>query len=195
MPASTAARYGRAMIRATRTLAVTVGAAAVLAAGCGGDDETPSATAWAGDVCSAVTTWKDAVTASAATLTAGGSGSASDRVDTAVSGVRDATTELADDLHGLGAPDTESGAQAKDAIDSLAGELSDDVDTVQKAVDDASGVNGALTAVSTVTATLAAMGNSVSATVDQLRTLDAKGELTQAFDDADSCAALSEQTR
>ena len=51
----------------TRTLAAAlVAAIALVAAGCGGDDESvPAATQWAGDVCTAVNTWRSDIAATA----------------------------------------------------------------------------------------------------------------------------------
>jgi hypothetical protein len=61
---------------------------------------------------------------------------------------------------------------------------------MQDSVDGVSTVNQALTAVSAVSGTLATMGTQIQSTVDDLRTLDAKGELQTAFNEADSCAPL-----
>lgn len=48
----------------------------------------------------------------------------------------------------------------------------------------------ALGAISTVSATVATMGHNVTATVDDMKQLDPKGELEQAFHQAAACSPL-----
>jgi hypothetical protein len=93
-------------------------------------------------------------------------------------------------VRSAGKPDTQSGDQAKQALDTLGTQLDDGVTQMQDAVDGVSTVNEALAAVSAVSGTLATMGTQVKSTVDDLRTLDANGELQSAFDEAGACAPL-----
>jgi hypothetical protein len=177
-----------------RLSAVLVLSAAVLVAGCGGDDdsETSSATEWADGVCSAVTSWTESLTSATQSLTDGGL--SQDGLETAVDDVKDATSSLVDDLKDLGAPDTEAGQQAKESLDTLGDELSEEVDKIESAAEDASGASGVLSAVSTISGTLVAMGNQVSSTFNELEQLDAAGELEDAFEQAESCSRLTETT-
>jgi methyl-accepting chemotaxis protein len=157
-------------------------------AGCGGDDSGTSATTeWAGDVCTAVTTWKDSITSAADSLQ-GGNVSA-DSLKAAAADVEDATRTLADDLKGLGRPDTDAGQQAQETIDTLSGQLTDGADTIKSAVEGASGVSGALQAVSTVSSAFATMGQQVSSAVSDIQGLEGGQELTDAFQQADSCSS------
>ena len=167
-----------------------VAAAAVVAAGCGGGDTsgTSATTEWAGGVCTAVTTWKDAVAGAADSLKGGNV--TADGLSSAAGDVEDATRTLADDLKGLGRPDTESGRAAQDTVSSLADE-SGGADTIQGAVDDASGVGGVVQALSTVSSTLVTMGQQVGSAVSQLEALEGGQELTDAFTEADSCSSLT----
>ena len=65
------------------------------------------------------------------------------------------------------------------------------MDTIQKAVDDASGVQGLLGAVSAVSAAVANISQQLSATMDELGSLrDVDDQLRQSFADADSCDGL-----
>jgi hypothetical protein len=164
-------------------------AAASLAAGCGSDEDTSSATEWAGDVCTAVSTWADALRQTASSFQAGNI--SEDSLRSAADEAKSATDTLVDDLKGLGKPDTEAGAQAQDSIEKLGEELEQHADTIESAADDVSGVSGALTAASTVTGALAAMGTQVSSTFDELAQLDGAGELKQAFADAAPCRDLN----
>src|SRR5829696_2101279 len=102
---------------------------AVVAAGCGGDDDTSATEQWAGDVCSAISGWTTSLRETADSLTAGSIGE--DGIQTAVADVKAATSTLADDLKSLGPPETESGDQAKEALDELASQIEDDVGTIE----------------------------------------------------------------
>ena len=160
-------------------------AAALLAAGCGGgDDETSGANDWANSVCSAVSTWKTSVS-SAATSIQGGNLS-ENSLESAVDDVTDATKTLADDLKDAGRPDTADGQKAKGVVDQLAGEIEDGAEKIADAVDGAS----LLDAISTITGTLATIGDQVGAAVDQLEQLEPVGELKDALNNSDECSSL-----
>jgi hypothetical protein len=91
----------------------------------------------------------------------------------------------------LGAPDTESGDEARSALDTLSTGLQVDVDAIQQAVQGVSGVQGLLAAVSSVSATLATISSQLSDALDQLGSLrDVDDQLRQAFTDAESCDGL-----
>jgi ABC-type transporter Mla subunit MlaD len=163
-------------------------AAALLAAGCGGSDDESEAndlTAWADQLCSAVSGWSQELTDTRDALQGGDI--SEDSLQNAADGVKSATDTLVDDLRDIPRPETDAGQQAKDSVDQLADELEQEADKIESAVDDASGVSGVLTAVSTVSATLVTMGNQVRSAVAEVEQADAAGELRQAFDEAVSC--------
>lgn len=161
--------------------------AAFLAAGCGGDDEN-SATAWADDVCSAATTWRDSITSAADSLRGGNL--SEDSLTSAVDDLQSATNDFVDDVRGLGAPDTDSGEQAKEAIDQLADQADENLSTIESAVDDVSGASGVVQAMTAIGTALSTMASQVSSTVAELKQLDVGGELEAAFNEADSCKEL-----
>lgn len=178
-------------------LAVLVLAAAIVAAGCGGDSSSDgtgtesSATAagdWANSVCQAFNDWNSSIIEA-------GQGIRDNPTEEGIKGagdeIRSATETLADDLRGLGRPDTESGQEAKDAIDQLATNLEASMQKITDAIDNASGTSGLVTAGTTIANTLTEMGNQVSTTGQQLESIDGQGELQDAFDQADSCAGLT----
>jgi len=82
------------------------------------------------------------------------------------------------------------GVTAKTSVNQLAQQLTTGRKTIESAIQGASGTTGVLTAVSTVSSTLVTLSTGVSSTVTKLQQLDPKGELQQAFKDADSCAPL-----
>jgi hypothetical protein len=174
----------------TRTLAAAlIAGIGIAAAGCGGDDESvPAATQWAGDVCTAVNTWRSDITATASSVTSNPTRAG---LQEAADDAKTTTETLVDTLKGLGAPDTESGDEARSALDTLSTGVQGDVDAIQQAVQGVSGVQGLLGAVSEVSAALTNISSQLSDALDQLGSLrDVDDQLRQAFTDAASCDGL-----
>ena len=181
-------------------LAVLILSAAIVAAGCGGSDSSSSsetsgtessATAaddWANSVCEAFVTWNNSITDAGQGIKDNPS---EEGIRTAGDEIQSATQTLADDLRGLGKPDTESGQQAKDTIDQLATNLDTSLQKISDAMDNASGAAGAVTAASTIGTSLVEMADHVSTAFQHLQDLDAQGELQSAFEQGDSCAGLT----
>jgi methyl-accepting chemotaxis protein len=171
--------------------AALVAAVALLAAGCG-SSESSDATAtseWAEGLCSSISTWTSSLTSIVDGLK-GGSLS-KDSLSGAVDEAKSSTNEFTSSLDALGTPDTEAGQQAKDAVDELSGEIKADIQTIQDAVENASGVAGVLSAVQVIQETISKAGTQVSDTLTSFQDIDAKGELEQAFKDAPSCQKLT----
>ena len=189
-------------------LAVLILSAAIVAAGCGGDPSSSSSSSsssggtgtessttaagdWANSVCQAFNDWNGSITEAAQSVR---DNPTEDGIKTAGDDIRSATDTLADDLRGLDRPDTESGQEAKAAIDELATSLETSMQKITDAIDNASGASGLVTAGSTIATTLTEMGSQVSTTGQQLENIDAGGELQSAFEQADSCAGLTTTT-
>ena len=177
---------------------VAVVALATLAAGCGGKSSSSQSTSaastsaadWANSLCSAVSTW----TTSVQTTTTSLKGNVTeDSLKSASASVTKATDEFVNDLKGLGTPDTDSGKKAKETLDTLAGQLKTNVQTIDKAVNEVSGTSGALKAVSTVSSTLVTVGDQVTTAFTSIQQLDTKGELDKAFRNSEECKALNKQ--
>jgi hypothetical protein len=174
------------MGRARALAGALVACAALAAAACGGDDnEVPASTQWAGDLCTAINTWRNSIATTASTLE---SNPTRQGLEQAAADAEETTRTLIDTVKGLGAPDTTSGDEAKAAVDSLATSLQSDVETIKGAVANVSDVQGLLGAVSTVTTTVANISSQLSSSLDDLGALrDTDDELKQAFADAESC--------
>ena len=171
-----------------------VAIAVVLAAGCGGgsssSSSSPSPKDWANNLCSAISTWSDSVKKSGQTLQSGQV--TKDNLKQTTDDIKSATHQLAEDIKGLGKPDTEAGQDAKDAMDKLSKQIDGDVEEMQKAVDDAgSGAGGAVAAASSIASTLSKMGTQIGTAASSLQSLDAKGELEQGFKNAPACKNLT----
>jgi hypothetical protein len=123
-------------------------------------------------------------------LTENGASLGEEDVQSAVEQVADATTKLADDLEGLGPPETNGGEQAQSELESLAASLRSEVQTVQQAVDSDS---GAVAVTSTVSTSVSTAASEVQSTFDNLEGLDPGGELENAFENADECDSFRDQ--
>jgi hypothetical protein len=174
------------MGRARALAVILVACATLAAAACGGDaNEVSASTQWAGDLCTAVNTWRDSIATTASQLTSNPTRAG---LEQAAADAEATTRALIDTVKGLGAPDTTSGDEARAAVESLATSLESDIATIEQAVGSVSGVQGLLGAVSTVTATVANISKQLSSSLDDLAALrDADDELRQSFADADSC--------
>ena len=167
-------------MRITALIAASLSVLALgLAAGCGGDDGGSSGASatddWANDVCSAVTDWTSAMTSVGSSLQGGNI--SQDSLEEALDNVRDATDQFADDIRGLGRPDTEAGEEAKQTLDGLADDLEKGRDEIDDAVQGADTAPELAAAAPTVTQTLTAMSSDVATAFSSLQQLDAEGEL------------------
>ena len=96
-----------------------------------------------------------------------------------------ATDTFVDKVKSLGKPDTNAGEQAKTTLDTLSGQLQTGLDTVKDAGD-----QGLVQSLSTVTTALATAQTQIKTAFDQLKGLDAQGELSDAFKQASACDSL-----
>jgi methyl-accepting chemotaxis protein len=179
----------------TVAVVASVASLALVAAGCGGGDDSSSSAApaeeWADSFCSALTTWTDDLEEAAEPLTDLSSLS-EESVRQAAADARAATETLTDSMRSLGAPDTTSGDQVETAVEDLAAELESGAQEIEDAVADVSSVADLPAAVGTVTTTLSELGRDVGSALQTIGDADASDELETAFEDADSCAELTD---
>jgi hypothetical protein len=156
----------------------------LLVVGCGSDKSSneDSTVAWANGLCSAVTTFRDSVQSTANTF--------SDNVTQAgfkdaEKQVKEATDTFVTETKKLGKPETDAGDQAKQTVETLADQLKADLE----AVENASG-SGLVQTLSVVSTTLTTAQTQVKTAFDQLESLDAQGELSDAFKQASACDSL-----
>jgi hypothetical protein len=172
-------------------------AAAALAGGCGGSDsdssdtttaEATSATDWADSLCTAISTWTASVQSAVEPLKSGDV--SKDSLQSATTDLKDATSTFAGDVKALGPPDTESGQQAKQSLDSLADDLSQGVDDIKETADDVSGAAGAMAAMGSISTTVQQMGANAQSALNDVEQADTKGELQDALKNAPACKEL-----
>lgn len=178
-------------MRTRIVLSATVAALALVAAGCGGSDSEDDPTAaWASSFCTAITSWTDELQ----TVTSRFSDTSNlseDGLRTAADDVKNATTELVDELRGLGAPETESGEEVRSALDSLSTTLETEAASIEETVEGTSGLTGIPSAISAVTTSLSAMGSAFASTLETIENADAGDELQTALEDSPECADIS----
>ena len=180
------------MLRTTAAF-VAVLALAVAAAGCGGSDnssDTSSVDTWASGFCGAVTDWKNSLTDITSQFK-DPSNLSVDGVQSAADDARSATDTLISSLKDLGAPDTESGQQVKDAVDSLSTTLDTEISSIQDTAKGVSSLTDLPDAISKVTASVSTMGTALSQAQTTISDADAKGELKSALEDSPACADLT----
>jgi hypothetical protein len=160
---------------------------------CGSKNSTPTTTeaantpvTWAGDVCSAIGTWKSAVNAAGQTVRANPS---KDGVQQGLDDLQAANKAFADSVKGLDAPNLQSVDLAKSTLTSLQTKIDADVQTIQSTLDSMSLSNAAASA-QTISTTIKSMSTEFKSAGDSLRSLQG-GELSQAFNDAPACQELS----
>jgi hypothetical protein len=165
-------------------VAVLLAVIGLMATACGSDKSSSdsSATDWANGVCSAVTTYKQSVTDAVSSLKGDVS---KDGVEAATKQIQAATDNFESDVKSLGKPETDAADQAKTTLDTLSSQLNSDLETVKSADG-----QGLLQGISIATAALATAQTQLQTAFDQLKGLDAKGELSDAFNSASSCSSL-----
>jgi hypothetical protein len=167
-----------------KALAALVGLVALLGAACGSDksSQSNSTTDWANGLCSAVSDYRQSLTDAVDSLKDNVSQSG---FQNAAKQVQKATDSFVKATQSLGAPNTDAGKQAKTTLDTLSSQLKSDLGAIK-----AAGGAGLVQGLSTVTSVLAMAQTQVKSAFNQLKGLDARGELSDAFTQASACASL-----
>jgi hypothetical protein len=160
--------------------------------GCGSgssSNDTTTSTAsgletWAGGVCTAVTKYRASLAATRETLRA--EDLSRPALQVAVENASAATREFTDALGDLGPPPAPQADEAKKILQELKTNLGKQADKVRSL----SGTNDVKAAASTITDALTTASADAKHAVDELRKLDPKGNLGEAFDSAGSCSSL-----
>jgi len=173
-------------------LAAALVLASLAVTGCGGDDDSGSASAtadWVDGFCGALTTWKGTLESVGSSLRDVDQLSKA-KIDQAAEDVSNANTTLSDDVRALGSPPETAAPEAKDAVEDLRGELETSANEIEDATKDISTPTNVLEAVNTTSAALLTMSSDISTTLATLESIDAADEWKQAFADSESCESL-----
>lgn len=174
-------------------LVLLVGSFALVAAGCGSDDESGDATAadeWATDFCTAVTDWADRLQQIGNDITDPSSLNA-DSLREAADDVNAASDEFVEDVRALGAPDTESGQAVRDSLESLADTVEAERDDIEEAADDVSGITDIPAAISAIGSSINAMGSAFQTSLEAIEDADTGAELETALEQSEACDEIT----
>jgi hypothetical protein len=170
-------------------LVALVAALALVAAGCGGDDEAASSTdEWAEELCTSVRDWQDELDRIGDDL--GDASLSRDSLEEAADEAETATDEFIERLRDLGAPETESGNAVEEEVEELADIVEEEREAIRESVDDIDGLGGVAEALGTIGASIAEMGTAAEQTLRSIDEADASGEVETALDNAESCDEL-----
>jgi flagellar biosynthesis chaperone FliJ len=161
----------------------------VVAGGCGSSPSPEEK--WASDLCSQITDWKDSVTQSKDDLSEqvqSPSTGTVEAVKSDLTAIKDATTKLSSSLRSLGVPDTPSGTQAKQEVDSFAMQLDTTVQQARQTAASASAeasLTDKLSKLKSLGPTLQTLTDSASTMVQSVEA--SSKALKDGFQSADSC--------
>jgi len=158
------------------------------------DNQTSSPAAWADSVCTSLSTWRSSIVAisevSGETLTP-------ESLRQSLGDATTATETLVTDLRQLGPPDLEAGEELELQLDSAASEIEAGFDALKQGAEDAANAGSPadfIQALAALAPQFQALLNTLSTTVDDLRSSDvaedARDELEAAFASASSCQEL-----
>jgi hypothetical protein len=139
---------------------------------------------WAGSVCTAVTKYRASLATTRAALRA--EDLTRPALQVAVQDASAATRAFTATLDDIGPPPAPQADKAKEIMSELQTNLGKQADKVRSLA----GTNDVKAAASTITDALTTASADAKDAVDELRKLDPKGNLGQAFDSAGSCSSL-----
>jgi septal ring factor EnvC (AmiA/AmiB activator) len=164
------------------------------AAGCGDSGGNSEAEQWASSVCSTVSDWQGEIEQSAqdvqAALQSPGAGTVA-TIESQIQSALTATEKLSTDLKAIGAPDIDSGTQAKQQVDALASQLTAAVNVAKNSVDalpDNPNLGDLAQKLAPLVPAIQTLADSTKNAVEAIQT--SSGELKQGFEDADSCKSF-----
>ena len=158
----------------------------VLAAGCGGEDES-SSEAWADDFCSAASDWRSSLEG-----IVGEFQSPSDLSAESIQGAVDdglaATESFVDDVQALGAPETEAGTEVAGIVGSMASSVQATADDLRTTFEDAGSLGDVVTAAGEAASQIGQLEQELESSLDQLEQIET-GELGSELESNEDCAA------
>jgi len=181
-------RVHRALAVAAASL---VALLSVVAAGCGGDDQS-SAEQWADSVCTDLNTWADSITTTITGVMSQGLGVTGSDLRAAANQAQSATSRLVDDLRGIGPPDTESGQQAQQDVQQLGDTLEQHANKARDLVESGSTSGAGL--VATARSVLVEIGAAADQVKSALTSLQQAGQdIRDGIESSDACQKLRDR--
>ena len=111
-------------------------------------------------------------------------------IEQAAQDASDATDQFVTDLQDLPEPDTESGQDIEQSVETLSDTVESEKEDVEQAVEgieDVTDIPGAITAIG---AALSSMGTALQTAFDSVEDQDVSGELETALDESEACEGI-----
>jgi hypothetical protein len=172
----------------SRAISAILAAGVLLAAGCGGEEESASE-AWAGDFCTAAADWRSSIDDAIAQV-----GDPADLSFNTLRGAIDnglaATENFIDDVRVLGPPETEAGQEAAGIVESMTDDLEADVDELRSALEtETQSAPELLEKAGQASTLVGQMAQQLQSSVQELEGLEPADELRSALEDNEDCEA------
>jgi hypothetical protein len=161
-------------------------ATVVLAAGCGGEDES-SSEAWANDFCSASADWRSSLEEIVSQFQSPSDLNA-DSIQGAVDDGLEATETFLEEVDSLGAPETEAGEEVAGIVDSMSSSIQTTADGLRSTFEGADSLQDLIAQAGTAAAQVGQLEQELQGSLDQLEQVET-GELGQELESNEDCAA------
>jgi hypothetical protein len=172
--------------RVSRVIWTTVVCVLVLAAGCGGDDESASEE-WVSGLCSAAADWRSSLEETVGQFQ-NPSDLTAESLRSAVDDGLEATESFVDDVRSLGAPETEAGQEASQIVDSMATEVQSTADDLRQTFDTGDdSLTDLISKLSAASTQITQMGQDLQTSLAELQSLEGGEELRDELDANEDC--------
>jgi len=175
----------------TRAILICAVSAVVLAAGCGGEEESASE-AWANDFCSAAADWRTSLDDIVGQFQSPTDLSA-DSISGAIDDGLEATETFLDDVDSLGAPETEAGQEVAGIVDSMSESIRTTADGLRSTFEDADSLGDLITQVGAAASQIGQLEQELRGSLDQLEQVET-GELGEELQSNEDCASAQSGT-
>jgi hypothetical protein len=163
----------------------------VLVVSCGGSSSSSSTTttsqsleSWANSLCTSANTYVESLKSLGTKAQSGGL--TKDTIDSLVQDARASTQTFTNDVKAVGAPPV-SDSEAQSVLETLQSELSKDGAAIQDATKNVSSLTDLIAAAPVIASTFTSAKSQVKNAYDQIKQLDPKGDIQQAFTSAPAC--------
>jgi hypothetical protein len=170
----------------SRLLAASLLLALVLAAGCGGEDES-SSEAWTNDFCSAAADWRSSLEDIVGQFQSPSDLDA-DSIQGAVDDGLEATESFVDEVDSLGPPETEAREEAAGILDSMTSSIRTTADDLRSTFEGADSLQDLVARAGEAASQLGQLQQELQNGLDELENLDS-GELRDELDSNEDCQA------
>jgi methyl-accepting chemotaxis protein len=169
-----------------RILAPILLVALLLAAGCGGEEES-STEAWTNDFCSASADWRSSLEDIVGQFQSPSDLDA-DSIQGAVDDGLDATESFVDEVESLGAPETEAGQEVADILDSMTSSIQSTADDLRSTFEGADSLQDLVARAGEAASQIGQLEQELQSSLDEIENLNT-GELRDELESNEDCDA------